>query len=156
EYRTLIREAALAPALFREIHEKYPNAEDRHLETRLINENEFSPDGARQVVKAYRATAAFARLDEAGYNESRDRANDPAADGDDEGDDQPTDTERRRKKNLGDDDVGYSWPLEDAEKVEVTFVGNPGKRPTRRDLEAVIDYLELVKKRTPQIEPSES
>jgi hypothetical protein len=49
--------------------------------------------------------------------------------------------------------VAYSWPLDDAEKVEVVFIGNTGKKPTRRDLEAVIDHLELIKKRTP--EPTE-
>ena len=44
--------------------------------------------------------------------------------------------------------------FEDADKVEVSFVGNTGKKPTRRDLEAVIDYLQLIMKRTPEVEPS--
>jgi hypothetical protein len=155
EHRSLLREAALAPTLFREIHEKYPSAEDRHLEARLINEQDFSPDGARQVIKAYRATAAFAKLDETGYDGAGGEANGEA----EEPRNQPPGTRRqdeseRRdhppRRDLGANDVPYSWLLEDAEKVEVTFIGNPGKRPTRRDLEAVIEYLEVMKKRTPE------
>jgi len=40
------------------------------------------------------------------------------------------------------------------DKVEVSFVGNTGEKPTRRYLEAVIDYLELVKKRISKQEPA--
>jgi hypothetical protein len=57
--------------------------------------------------------------------------------------------DRERPAEAG--SVTYSWPLDDAEKVEVTFVGNPGKKPTRRDLDALIETLEGIRKRTPEV-----
>ena len=133
------------------MYEKYPDASDRNLEVRLINEKGFLPEGARQVIKSYRATMAFAKVGEQGYTGDSEGANaDDALDleDDDEGRDHRRDQRRREEAS----EVTFSWPLEDAEKVELVFIGNKGKKPSRRDLEALIDYLELVKKRTPLID----
>ena len=60
-----------------------------------------------------------------------------------------SDTARRMneywRERHSESDVTYSWVLEDAEKIEVTFFGNTSKKPTQRDLEVVIDHLELLK-----------
>jgi hypothetical protein len=159
EYPSAIRSAALAPALFREFQEKSPEASDRNLEIQLTTSRGFSPDGARKAIKAYRDTIGFAKVGLEGYNGPNGEANA----GGDEPEDEPIDErqradEGRRRESQRHREAGsvtYSWPLEDADKVDVTFAGNPGKKPTRRDLEALIDYLELIKKRTPEPEPPE-
>ncbi|HEY6241149.1 MAG TPA: hypothetical protein VIW78_09945 [Burkholderiales bacterium] len=161
EYASAIRAAALAPALFREFQEKSPEASDRNLEIQLTTSRGFSPDGARKAIKAYRDTLRFAKVGFAGYNGSGGEANDNDDDYVEPPDyavlraqqmpppeDRSGSAERRDSRNR--DAVTYSWPLEDADKVDVTFAGNPGKKPTRRDLDALIDYLELIRKRTPE------
>jgi hypothetical protein len=154
DFTRVASEALSTPPLFREFQEKYPEASDRNLELDLITAKHFQPDGARRVIKSYRDSLTFAKGGGQGYNNRGDEADGgakPAAEesaGEERfGSDDRHDQSRRRdqERNV----VPYSWPLEDAEKVEVTFVGNPGKRPTRRDLEALIEYLELIKKRTP-------
>jgi hypothetical protein len=147
-------EAALVPPLFREFRDKYPEASDRNLELDLITVKHFSPDGARRVIRSYRDTLRFAKAGAAGYNGPDDEADDEA----ENGKDKPSDADRRRaedeahrrQRHQETSSVTYSSPLEDAERLEVTFVGASGKKPTRRDLEAAIDYLELIKKRIPE------
>lgn len=144
----LVQEAKLTPKLFRELYEKHPDASDTNLEVRLINDNGFTPEGARRVIKAYRETMAFAKPLPAGYNGPNGEAN-----GESEVPSTEEHQEHKGRRGSGDghegaSDVTYSWPLDDAEKVEVAFIGSPGKKPSQRDLEAVIDYLELVRKRT--------
>lgn len=132
----LLQEAALTPPLFRELREKHGEASNSNLEVVLINEKGFIPDGARRVLRSYRATLDFAKIGAQGYTEPDEAEDGTAAD---EG---ARDTHRQEAGT-----VTYSWPLEDGEKVEVKFIGTIGK-PSRRDLEAVIDYLQLIHKRS--------
>lgn len=141
----LLQEAALAPPLFQELREKHPDASDRNLEVVLINEKGFIPEGARRVLKSYRATLDFAKIGAQGYTEG-----DEAEIEDDLAGEQPENHSRDARRQGESETVTYSWPLDDGEKVEVKFIGTAGK-PTKRDLEAVIDYLELVRKRTPDV-----
>jgi hypothetical protein len=157
EYQQALRKAALLPPLFIELREQHPDASNEVLRISLIKERDFSEEGVRRLVKAYRDTLAFAKVGSEGYNGAGDEADEEADDQANDQDRSPSDADRRRAEEARRrtrhpeaSSVTYSWPLEDADKVDVTFAGNPGKKPTRRDLEAVIDYLELVKKRTPE------
>ncbi len=61
-YRIALREAALKPALFRELYESHRDASDEALRSHLIFDREFSESGAALVIRAFRDTLAFAKL----------------------------------------------------------------------------------------------
>jgi hypothetical protein len=158
DFSGVAREALLTPPLFREFQDKYPEASDRNLELDLITAKHFQPDGARRVIKSYRDSVEFAKAGARGYNGAEGGANGDDREADEAGGGPPKDREQRKRREQtleASSTVTYSWPLDDAEKVEVTFVGNPGKKPTRRDLDALIETLEGIRKRTPEPEPPE-
>jgi hypothetical protein len=45
----------------------------------------------------------------------------------------------REAERPGRPSVAYSWPLIDAEIVDVTLSGTPVRKPARRDLDAVVE-----------------
>lgn len=61
-----IRKAALEPTSHRELRERYPShlPSDANLEWELTREQGFTENGARDFIKVYKATMAFAGLDE--------------------------------------------------------------------------------------------
>ena len=61
-YQTALREAALTPALFKEIHDTRSNASDDTLAHYLIMEKNFTPDGASRFIKSFRGTMATAEV----------------------------------------------------------------------------------------------
>ena len=61
EYLSELQEAALAPPAFREIHDM-PDATDELLQHQLVVEKDFTEDGAKRCIEAYRATIQFANL----------------------------------------------------------------------------------------------
>jgi hypothetical protein len=63
----LIRSAALNPAIYRELWSKYGGSlpSDSNLEHSLKTEYSFTDLGAREFLKAFRASIVFAKLDEA-------------------------------------------------------------------------------------------
>src|SRR5260370_11643784 len=63
-----LREAGLKPELFSQLYAQYRHASDDAIRSYLIAKLNFSDAGARQVLKAYRDTLAFARLDDTEYN----------------------------------------------------------------------------------------
>ena len=63
EFREAVRDSALAPSLFRELHAK-GEATDEVLRGFLILEKRFSEVGATSVINVYRASLALAELDE--------------------------------------------------------------------------------------------
>ncbi len=67
-----LREAALKPELFSQLYAQYRHASDDAIRSYLIAKLNFSDAGARQVLKAYRDTLAFARLDNPEYNPPND------------------------------------------------------------------------------------
>jgi hypothetical protein len=69
EYQQAIKDAALTPPIFRDLYEAMGNASDENLTHFLVNERKFSPDGARRLVRAYRATVEFAKLTEPSYDD---------------------------------------------------------------------------------------
>ena len=74
EYMSAIHQAALSPPIFRDIHEM-PDATDERLQNRLVVEKEFTEDGAKRCIEAYRATVQFANLDNDGTLSSLDSDN---------------------------------------------------------------------------------
>jgi hypothetical protein len=67
QYVGSLREAALEPPIFRELI-PLQEASDETLVYRLQREKQFSEDGARRAVRAFRSTMAFAKLDEPSYD----------------------------------------------------------------------------------------
>lgn len=58
-----LREAALAPAVFRELHETFPNgADENNLRGHLIRELKFTQGGASTCAKVWNETREFAQL----------------------------------------------------------------------------------------------
>ena len=63
EYKSALQEAALTPALFRELQDAKPNANDGVLREYLIIDKNFTDDGAERAIAVYRATMLLASLD---------------------------------------------------------------------------------------------
>ena len=62
QYQIALREAALFPSLFNEIHDTRLNASDDTLAHYLIMEKNFTPDGADRFIRSFRASMATAEL----------------------------------------------------------------------------------------------
>lgn len=67
DYVAALREAALAPPLFREIHTSHADASPSILVSHLMREKGFTEDGARAFDASYRETVKVAKLDTATY-----------------------------------------------------------------------------------------
>ncbi|MYB50063.1 MAG: hypothetical protein F4X72_12505 [Dehalococcoidia bacterium] len=63
EYQDALREAALTPPLFGELHQSHPNAADGVLVGYLVMDKNFTDDGAQRFIAAYRSTLRLAGLD---------------------------------------------------------------------------------------------
>lgn len=64
EYREALREAALEPELFQEISEERPSASDESLRHYLIVERNFTDDGARRAIQAFRDNMALVGVEQ--------------------------------------------------------------------------------------------
>lgn len=62
-----LREAALAPDLFREVHASHADASSSILISYLMRDKAFTEDGARSFDAAYRDTVKVAKLDDPAY-----------------------------------------------------------------------------------------
>jgi len=69
EFIAATQEAALSPDIFRELYENKAEASDDNIEWYLMNTRKFYPDGARRLLRAFRGTLAFAKLDSGDYDE---------------------------------------------------------------------------------------
>ena len=82
EYRSAMREAALEPPLFAELHENgKAGAASDALRQYLVVEKQFTREGATQFIEVFRATRGLANLDEddniAGLDEVQNRTEEP-------------------------------------------------------------------------------
>lgn len=137
-----IREAAFKPELIKELAPEYGPATDEMLRPLLIVEKKFSDAGADQFISAFRETLALvARLD-SGYDPgmttpapapSTGVAAAPAG-----MNRLPQPSQPQGQGRL------YSWPLDDDTTAEVRIVGS---QVSRDHLDALIEYLEVAKKR---------
>lgn len=69
EREEFIRQAALKPRIHKELWDKWAAAlgSDYTLQTYLVRDRGFSENGARDLIAEYKATLAFAKLDQSGY-----------------------------------------------------------------------------------------
>ncbi len=70
-YERALREAALRPDLFRQLHESHADASDEALRSHLIFDRQFSEVGARLAIRAFRETMAAVGLEGGSRNGSR-------------------------------------------------------------------------------------
>jgi hypothetical protein len=116
-----LREAALKPALFRDLYETHREASDEAVRSHLILGRDFSEAGARLACRAFRETLAAARLDERPRAGAADERNAPPAPG-------PSRT--------------FAWPLSRGVVAEVRLTGG---EVTPAHLEELGKYLDLAR-----------
>jgi hypothetical protein len=154
EELTALQGAALSPELFRQLFESHRDASDVALRSYLINKLGFSEVGARQLVKAFRDTLAFAKLDKPNSYPSQAMLAEDHTQATDYDDDDPTtpryfqpqpapsriDTRNKQQPNT---QQTYSWPLSPGVRGEVRIIGD---EPKPQHLRAIRSYLELAEK----------
>lgn len=147
ERKEAIREAALRPAIHREMWDKYHDhlPSDQNLLWELTRDRGFTETGASEFVPVYRATIAFAQLGDA------DRTSEPAPTldtqeveedrDDDDGDSQPERPSTKQRHQAGETAKSYAIPLIDNGAVVVE-----GQFPiTERDWNQFIAVLTAMK-----------
>ena len=136
EYQQAIKEAALKPELFRDLHATHAHASDEALQSHLIVKKGFSDAGAKLAAASYKDTLALAKLKDSGY--------DPSANAQ-EKNDMP---ETGAAANTGSTTQSpkavavFSWPLSKCVSAEVKLTGSD-IRPAH--LEMLRQYLDLAK-----------
>jgi hypothetical protein len=151
EYDRAAAEAAISPPLFKELTEDRTDASDDALNFYLVRDRKFSPDGAKRVIKSYRETLAFAKLDGMSYP-GEDEVNDPGDRSDDE--EEPRhdpDGVLSAPPRPDFKYVTFSFSLPSGVKAEVSFSGRTP--PTKRDAQKLRQYLELFEDDLDQPQP---
>lgn len=147
EYREALKRAALSPTIFGELYAKYDELPNDHiLAIMLRKDRDFSEDGARRFIKAFRDTLSFAGLDKERYDPGNSGLQDSEliieSSADNKG--------GRVSQELWDAFYGrppekkrvvYTWPLPDGTDVQVAFQ----QRPTAKGVERVITFLNIIK-----------
>lgn len=112
-----IREAALLPAIHRELWDEYKGTlpSDDSLKWTLIQRG-FTPTGAAEFIRQFRETIAYAQLTEAATNDDTRDAGDEDEVGDDDDDQQRGEPEQRqrqqrRKRVVSDDTLTIPVPI---------------------------------------------
>jgi len=161
---TALQEAALGPELFRQLFESQRDASDIALKSYLINKLGFSEVGSRQLIKAFRDTIAFSKLDKPDSYPSaamlaEDHTQAPVYDDDDgrlvkdlqrhpsSGRPESRNNERFTTHQT------YSWPLSPGVTGEVRIIGD---EPKPQHLRAIRSYLELAERLMKAEGPAES
>jgi hypothetical protein len=62
-----LRQAAVNPALFKELAKEHSDASEAAISSYLITKKDFAEDGARKAAKAFRETLKLAKSDASGY-----------------------------------------------------------------------------------------
>lgn len=68
--RLALAQAAINPALFKDLAKEHGDASENAIASYLITKKDFSPDGARRAAKAFRATVKLAKEDASGYTDA--------------------------------------------------------------------------------------
>lgn len=146
EYKTALREAALAPDIFKELYETRQGASDDSLRHYLIVGRKFSADGATRLIESFRSTVELANLDDRGYDAGMEtvNGNDAAPQGGTAAfTPPPTGSMRDRPVASNPGEAQFRWPLYEDVVAEVTFHGGA---VTPDDVELLQEYLDTVKK----------
>jgi hypothetical protein len=140
--KTALREAALSPKVFKEIHENLGQCSAEVLTSHLIQDN-FTPDRAKRAASVYVANKSFANLDDSGNerdDETSNRGTAQPKNGDSKAD-RGEETPQPGRKEAG-VLAQYLIPLAESEAT-LTF---KGKNLSASDLDLLVDYIELFKK----------
>jgi len=137
-----LREAALMPKWFKEIHENLGQCSVEVLTSHLV-QNDFTPDRAKRTASVYAANKGFANLGDAGterHEETADRGTDHLKSGDADRIkyEQPPAVGGRQTSVL----AQYSIPL-GGNEATLTF---KGESLSVADFDALIEYVQLFKK----------
>jgi hypothetical protein len=139
EYQAAAQKAALTPPIFGELYPEYAKASDNALRAHLIKERKFSDEGANRLIKSFRDTIAFAKLDGTSYPDSKGgseiREKPPKPPG---GAGLRVD---QKPPSPREDGVAYSWPLGDGNKVELAF----SAEPTQKQLDVMMAQLRIMR-----------
>ncbi|MGO9934140.1 MAG: hypothetical protein ACLPV8_20315 [Steroidobacteraceae bacterium] len=136
EYDEAARDAAQSPALFHDLSEERPDASDQALNFHLVRNLKFSVDGAKRVIKSYRETLAFAKLDTGSYTADEvpsEGSEPPPVVGQAAATQKPQTVE-------GKGHMSFVFALPRGVSAEVIFHGS---EPTKRAVEKLRAYLDL-------------
>jgi hypothetical protein len=145
------REAALAPKIFKEIHEKLGQCSVEVLTSHLV-QNGFTPDRAKRSASVYAANKGFANLTETGTKGGQETATERTA-RIENGDSKEKSSEQRQitEKTEGIGVIAqYSIPL-GGNEATLTFKGDC---LSVSDFDALIEYVELFKKQFQRKNPA--
>jgi len=147
DYDQAVKDAALSPPLFSDLWAERPDASEAALNFHLVKNLKFSVDGAKRVIKAYKETLAFAKLEEASYTagDALEGSEPTAVVGQAAGTQRP-----QTVKGVG--HVSFVFALPRGVSAEVIFHGSA---PTKRAVEKLRAYLDLFADDLPEDEPDE-
>lgn len=140
--QTAINVAAFIPEIFKEVYNTHREAADSVLRPYLILNKQFSEAGADQFIQAFRDTMALVRGEDSGYDGgmATETQTPPAF----TGGGTPGASIQSMQGNRPNQPRLYSWPLDDDTTAEVRIIGS---QVSRDHLDALIEYLEVAKKR---------
>jgi len=151
EYDRDVRKAAVAPQLFAELFEAYPEASDDTLRYHLVKEREFSAEGASRVIKSFRETITVAKLGVPSYIKMDNQGETGASQGDGQSTSARAEGPRAKASvpAVGGDTVAYSWPLGGGTHVQLIF----SAEPTQKNIAVLLAQLEIVRQIAPDAPP---
>ncbi len=146
-YQEALQDAALRPNIFSQLHEMMPEASDESLRHELILVRNFSEDGAKRLINAYRASLSTAGLDADDDEHSH------------EEEDVEHDSENRKKKTPPSSNgtiklvnVEFRFFLREGVQATVSLQGT--EIFTADDIEVLKEYLDVAKKSSQRIVPA--
>ncbi len=140
ERRAAIAGAALAPDLFRELSKTHLRASDDALKAYLVTKRQFTDDGAKQFIRAFRETMDLVKLEESDYSSGEEGPRrEPRS--------MPdslllSPDEQRKLSGLG-VAKGFSVPVSGSLIAEVRFIGEGD--PTPEDVDTLAGYLSFIR-----------
>lgn len=137
-----LQEAALAPELFQMLYNDFRDGSDEAIRHHLINKLDFAPQGANQLIAAFRDTYAYAGLNLKEYNNSETSDKSEAEDMHE----QSQASSSSLITELGQRIIGpphsWRWPLSVPRKVDAQLVLTGDFRKT--DINRLIKQLEFL------------
>ncbi len=138
EYQEAVREAALAPELFRELRETHASASDDALKAHLVTKRKFTEEGAKLFIEAFRDTIDIAKLRDSAYDQGKESSGVTGM-----GVFAPISTTETLRSGAKRQYMVYSGPVSRGMLAEVRLAGDEEISP--RHIEALIAHLELAK-----------
>ena len=150
ERRQAIIQAAINPDLFRELSKSHAQASDDALRAYLVTKRQFTEDGAKQFIKAFRETLGLAKLHDSEYIPGREPK--PILQTDDA---MTLPISQEHQQITTRVAKGFSVPVSGGLIAEVNFKG--AEELTPEDVDVLVNYLGLVRQALARVkrQPSE-